>query len=53
MCESEAAFIEAADHVAETLYGERCPAFVQFFYARERRPVADTTLSPLRRSRDA
>lgn len=53
MCESEAAFIEASDHVADTLYAERCPAFLNFFYERKWKPLAGTTLSPLRRSRDA
>ncbi len=32
LCDVEAAFVEAADDVAEALYRERCEAFLQYFY---------------------
>lgn len=35
LCETEAIYIEAADRVAETLYAERCPSFMDFYYAQE------------------
>ncbi len=32
LCELEAAFIDEADRVAERLYAERCPAFLDLYY---------------------
>jgi radical SAM protein with 4Fe4S-binding SPASM domain len=37
-CEIEALFIEQADRVAETLWGESCPAFRALYYDRAWRP---------------
>jgi uncharacterized protein len=53
LCETESAFLSAADHVAETLYAERCPAFVHHFYERKWTAQPGAVLSQLRRSRDA
>jgi uncharacterized protein len=53
LCETESAFIDAADHAAETLYAERCPAFVRYFYERQWTTQPGAVLSQLRRSRDA
>lgn len=53
LCEVESAFIDAADEVAESLYAEQCPAFVEFYYRRRWSPTAGSVLTGLRRSRDA
>jgi uncharacterized protein len=51
-CETESAFIEAADHVAETLFAEQCATFVDYYYKRTWNPAAGARLTQLRRSRD-
>lgn len=53
LCEVEAAFIDAADAVAETLYAEQCPAFVDYYYRTNWMPAQGGVLTQLRRSRDA
>jgi len=52
LCETEAAFIEAADRVAETLYAEQCEAFMDFYYRRAWEPATGSRLSLLRTARD-
>jgi radical SAM protein with 4Fe4S-binding SPASM domain len=49
LCDTEAAFIEAADALAETLYAEGCEAFLDFFYRKRWAPTQSTGLVPLRR----
>jgi len=53
LCEIEAAFIDEADRVAETLYSEQCPAFIEFYYKRNWVAAAGGALTQLRKSRDA
>ena len=53
LCEVESAFIDEADRVAETLYEEQCPAFIEYYYKRNWVPAAGGVLTQLRRSRDA
>jgi uncharacterized protein len=53
LCELESAFIEQADRVAETLYAEQCPAFIEYYYKRSWVPSAGGMLTQLRRSRDS
>ncbi len=53
LCETEAAFIDAADQVAETLFAEQDPAFVEFYYRRPWTAAVGGVLTPLRRARDA
>ena len=53
LCETETAVIEAADRVAETLFSERCEAFVDYYYKRNWVPSAGARLTQLRLSRDA
>lgn len=52
LCEIEGAMIAEADRVAEVLFEEQCPAFVDFYY---RRPWAAAAgqLTQLRRARGA
>ena len=52
LCETETAFIEAADRVAETLYEEQCETFIDFYYKRPWDPSPGARLSQLRLSRD-
>lgn len=52
LCELESAFIEAADELAETLWNEKCPAFLAQYYERQWVPAAGAALFPLRRARD-
>ncbi|HQP34492.1 MAG TPA: radical SAM protein [Polyangiaceae bacterium] len=52
LCEVESAVIDEADRVAETLYAEQCPAFIEYYYKRNWVP-AGGALTQLRRSRDS
>ena len=49
LCETEAAFIDEADRVAEVLYAERCPAFVSYYYDRAWGMTPGAKLVTLRR----
>jgi radical SAM protein with 4Fe4S-binding SPASM domain len=49
LCETEAAFVEEADRVAETLHGEGCRAFLAYYYERSWAPAAGAKLVTLRR----
>ena len=49
LCETEAAFIDEADRVAETLFAEKCPSFMAFYYQRSWAPTAGSRLITLRR----
>jgi hypothetical protein len=49
LCDTEAAFIEAADAMAETLYGEQCQAFLDYFYGKRWVPTSSDGLMQLRR----
>jgi uncharacterized protein len=51
LCETERAFIQEADRIAETLYAEKCKAFVDFYYAKQWGAAHGSKLVPLRRSR--
>jgi uncharacterized protein len=51
LCETERAFIQEADRIAETLYAEKCQAFLDFYYAKQWGPARGSTLVALRRSR--
>jgi len=51
LCEIEAAYIDAADRVAETLHGEGSTAFDDYYYRRDWQPAAGAALVPLRLSR--
>ncbi|MBN1608460.1 MAG: SPASM domain-containing protein [Polyangiaceae bacterium] len=53
LCETESAFIQAADDVAAELFAEQCPAFIDFYFRRAWSPSARAELTALRRSRDA
>jgi uncharacterized protein len=53
LCETEAAFIAAADRVAETLFAEQNPTFLDLYYRRPWRAAPGGKLTQLRRSRDA
>ena len=53
LCETESAFIEAADDVAEMLFAEQCETFVAYYYQRSWNTTAGAQLTQLRRSRDA
>jgi uncharacterized protein len=52
LCEIESAFIDEADRVAEALYAEQCPAFIDYYYKRNWVPAVGGVLTKLRRSRD-
>jgi len=52
LCETEAAFIDAADRVAETLFAEQNPAFIDYYYNRPWTASAGGVLTQLRRARD-
>ncbi|MEZ4226788.1 MAG: radical SAM protein [Polyangiaceae bacterium] len=49
LCEIEAAYIDAADRVAEILYAESNPTFLDYFYRRNWQPAPGAQLIPLRR----
>ncbi|MGC4065019.1 MAG: radical SAM protein [Polyangiaceae bacterium] len=49
LCNTEAAFIEAADALASTLHAEGCEAFLDFFYRKQWVPTAPPTHVALRR----
>lgn len=53
LCELEGAFIEEADRVAEALFAERDPTFLDYYYRRPRAAAPGSVLTPLRRSRDS
>jgi uncharacterized protein len=53
LCEVERAMIDEADRVAEELYAERCPAFLEYYYHRTWVGAAGGRLTPLRRGRSA
>jgi uncharacterized protein len=53
LCELEAAFIEAADAVAEQLFQERCQTFLDFYYKKSWAAARGGVLTQLRRSRNA
>ena len=53
LCEIEAAYVDAADRVAEQLFDEQCPTFLRYYYGREWRPASGAELSQLRRARDS
>lgn len=50
LCETEAALIDAADAIAETLHRERCEAFLRYFYQQKWTVPAQTGLVRLRRN---
>lgn len=50
LCETEAAFVAAADKVAETLYAESNPEFLSLYYRRAWQPAAGAELVRLRAS---
>jgi uncharacterized protein len=52
LCEVESAFIDAADAVAETLFAEQCPAFIEYYYKRNWVAAKGGTLTQLRKARD-
>ncbi|MGC4069401.1 MAG: radical SAM protein [Polyangiaceae bacterium] len=52
LCDTETAFIEAADAVAEALYRERCDAFLDFFYRKGWAPSSPQAYVQLRRKDD-
>lgn len=49
LCDTEAAFIEAADRLAEELYAESCDAFIEMFYRQRWAASSAQTLVKLRR----
>ncbi len=53
LCETESAFIEAADRVAETLFNEQCKTFLDYYYRRPWTAATGSQLTQLRLSRDA
>jgi uncharacterized protein len=53
LCEVEAAFIDEADRVAETLYADRCEAFVDYYYRKQWVGARGGALTQLRRARDS
>jgi hypothetical protein len=53
LCEVESAFIDEADRIAETLYAEQCPSFIEYYYKRNWVPAAGGVLTQLRRSKEA
>lgn len=52
LCEIEAAAIDEADRVAATLFDEKCPAFVEYYYEREWYAAPGGKLTDNRRARD-
>jgi uncharacterized protein len=50
LCEIERAFIQQADRIAETLYAERCKAFIDFYYVKQWTASRGAKLVELRRS---
>ena len=53
LCETEAAFIDAADAAAEQLFIEQDPTFIDFYYNRPWVAAAGGQLTQLRRARNA
>jgi uncharacterized protein len=53
LCETESAYIDAADRVAETLVAEDCRTFIDYFYRRAWQPAEGAKLVTLRRARQA
>jgi uncharacterized protein len=53
LCETESAYIDAADAIAEQLFGERSLPFIDSYYRRSWEPAPGAMLVTLRRSRDA
>jgi uncharacterized protein len=53
LCETESAYIDAADRVAETLVAENCRTFIEYFYRRTWQPAEGAELVTLRRARQA
>ncbi len=52
LCDSEEAVIRAANHVAETLFREACPAFMDFYYRKRWMPAQVAPPTHLRRGRE-
>ncbi len=52
LCEIESAYIDAADEVAEELFEEQCPTFIDYYYKKSWVPARGGVLTQLRRSRD-
>jgi uncharacterized protein len=52
LCDTEAAFIVAADEAAEALYAEQCDSFLAFFYRKSWKIAAEPTFVKLRRKTD-
>jgi uncharacterized protein len=52
LCEIEAAIIGEADRVAELLFEEKCPSFLDFYYRRQWFAVPGGELSEQRRARE-
>jgi uncharacterized protein len=52
LCETEAAFIDEADRIAETLHAEKCPAFIDYYYSRSWGPSKGAKLVELRRAKN-
>jgi uncharacterized protein len=52
LCETEAAYVDCADRIAERLFAEGCEGFIDYYYRRKWEPAAGATLVPLRRNRD-
>ncbi len=48
LCETEAAFIDEADRIAETLYSEGCEAFIDYYYKRNWNIIRGGKVSPTR-----
>lgn len=53
LCETEAAFIDAADQLAETLFAEQNATFLDYYYHRPWTAAPGGVLTQLRRARDA
>ncbi len=52
LCEIESAFIDEADRVAEILFTEQCPAFIDRYYRKQWVPTGGAKIVRLRKSRD-
>ncbi|RLB65103.1 MAG: hypothetical protein DRI90_02885 [Deltaproteobacteria bacterium] len=52
LCEIEAAYIDASDRVAETLFLEKCQTFLGYYYGKTWQAAQGAGLTQLRRSRD-
>jgi uncharacterized protein len=49
LCETEAAFIDEADRIAEIMVAEKCPAFLGYYYGQEWAPTPGAKIITLRR----